>query len=1069
VPWRSLAVVAGGYLAFGLLWILVSDRMAALFAPSREALSQWQTLKGAAFVVVSAAVVGALVWREAARLRASERRWRAIIEQAPVGFWLLDERGGTVRVNGYLAKLLGYAPADMAGRAPAEFVADGDRDLLSQGPAETPSDGTYELALTTRSGTTVPVLFNARVLSGETGERLGAFAFVTDLTVPAGREQALRDIRASLGHQQEFIHALLEGLPGPFFAFDDSGRMLLWNRYLKSALGFADSQVLAMTPADFFTAESLPAVQAGVADTFNRGEGTAEGVVAAPDGSEVPFRLKARRLDWQGRPLAVGLGVDIRSEKAVAASLERSNRALRTLSRANEVLVHAEDEDELLADICGVLVEEGGYHAAWVGLVAEGDPPVLRIGAMAPADGAEAADPPPLRLTAADPAGAPFAEILGRGLAARLDATGRLLGPGPEAEGESAGARQSGVFPLVNAAVHGVLVVCSREADAFGSEEWGLLQELAGELDFGLGALHARAEQARNLAELRRSAAVFEQTAEGILITDASERIVAVNEAFTRITGYSEEEVLGQTPRLLSSGVHGPDFYWSLWRDLLRNGVWQGEIWNRRKDGEVFPQRETISEVRDDDGNLVNFVAVFSDITETRKTEDELAFLTYHDPLTGLSNRSLFRERLTHALEYLGRRERPLAMINLDLQGFGTLNDSLGPDAGDAVLKAAAQRLEAGVRAGDTVCRPGGDEFWVLLEDLGHSEDAGKVVQELLAHLAEPLPMENRTLRLEANAGIALAPADGDTAEGLITNAAAALHRAQGGGGQPIQFFSKELGEQASKRLELEHALKWAIEREELRLWYQPQVDLASGRIVALEALVRWEHPEWGLVSPGEFIPVAEESGLVIPIGEWVLGEAVAQLARWRARGFAVERMAVNVAAVQLNRPGLAEHLAARLKETGLPPGCVELEITEEGFLADLEGSLRALEAIADQGARLAIDDFGTGYSSLAYLKRLPVDTLKIDKTFIDGLPADEHDRSITEAILAVARQMGLEVVAEGVETEVQAQWLDGRGIHLAQGFLWARAQPPEALEASLPRAEGRGQAEAGGSAPGRS
>ena len=582
----------------------------------------------------------------------------------------------------------------------------------------------------------------------------------------------------------------------------------------------------------------------------------------------------------------------------------------------------------------------------------------------------------------------------------------------------------------------------SRQAEWEGQPAWVL-------------SIHDITERKRREQELRQSATVFEHTAEGIIITDPDQRIQAVNGAFTRITGYPEAEVIGRTPRLLNSGMQGPAFYQALWASLAEHGAWEGEIWNRRKNGQVYPEWLTISEVRDELGYLTNYVAVFSDITKARETEEELRFLTYHDPLTRLPNRSLFRERVDHALATQGRHQRHLAVAILDLQGFGALNDSLGPEAGDRVLHQVGERLAAGLREGDTVARPGGDEFWVLLEDLRQSRDAERVVRQLLAALREPVALDGQTIRPEAQVGIALAPDDAGDVDTLLTQSATALHRAQAEGGSAVHFFQPEFGQRAGRRFRLEEALKLALEREELEVWYQPQVDTASEAMVGVEALVRWRHPEWGLVSPGEFIPVAEEAGLILPLGEWVLARAVSQGAEWRSRGVPLGRVGVNVAAAQLQGGDLSGLVATILERTGLAPDCLELEVTEEGFLSDLARARETLAGLKAQGVRLAIDDFGTGYSSLAYLKTLDVDTLKVDKSFIDGLPEDANDASIVQAVQAVAQTLGLVLLAEGVETPAQAAWLRAHGIQQSQGFLYGRPMPAAELEGWLAQGAG--------------
>lgn len=981
----------------------------------------------------------------------SEINWPLLLDNAPVGFWLIDPEKRTLLVNRFLAGLMGYAPEEMVGWTPLDFVDAANRPVFEAQLAQvaTTAHRHYEVALRSREGETIPTSFSATTLRDSQGRLQGSFAFVTDLRAAKEHERALADSRETLLDQQAFVDEVIDRLPGAFYAFDDQGRMLLWNSHLETAWGYSSQAIRGGSFEEFFTPASKPAIQEGIGDAFSQGQGAAEGFVAASDGSKLPYRFQTSRLDGYGRPLAVGLGLNIHYEKAVEASLERSNRVLRTLHQANEALVQAESEDQLLDQLCAILTGEGNYSGAWVGFITNEDPAYLQVQAARAQEGRPAlasGDSFPLDQPAIE--GNPFQTAVREGTPRRL--TGVLLPHNVLPSSPEAGAFQDknlAILPIGSQPVRGLMVVCSWDPDSFSGNEMSLLAELAGDLDYGIGVLRLRNERLQHLAALRRSATVFEHSAEGIIITDPQTQIVAVNDAFTRITGYTESEVLGQTPRMLSSGLQGADFYRTMWVALEQQGVWRGEIWNRRKNGEAYPEWLTISEVRDDSGDLCNYVAVFSDITKARKTEEELTHLTYYDPLTDLPNRALFREHLGHALASIDRSHQILAVINLDLEGFGRINDSLGPQVGDSVLKTAAQRLRQSLREGDTVSRPGGDEIWILLEDLQHGEDSSKVVHQILAELAAPLTVHGRTLRLEAAAGIALAPFDGTSVDEVLNNASTALHRAQACPTRPVQFFSKDMGDKASRRLDLEHALKRALEEEELEAWFQPQVSPATGEVLAAEALVRWHHPDWGLVSPSQFIPIAEDSGLVVPLGEWMLAQAIQQVAKWRAQGLPVQRIGVNVAAAQLQSTNFPQKVADQLQQAGLPPHCLELEITEEGLLADVDPALATLHELAEQGTRLAIDDFGTGYSSLAYLKRLPVDTLKIDKAFIDGLPDDDHDRSIVEAVLAVANQMGLETVPEGVETTEQAAWITQQGIRCAQGFLWSRPQPPGELE----------------------
>lgn len=555
------------------------------------------------------------------------------------------------------------------------------------------------------------------------------------------------------------------------------------------------------------------------------------------------------------------------------------------------------------------------------------------------------------------------------------------------------------------------------------------------------------AEAKRTQEAIQQSAKIYEHTREGIFVADLDERILAVNPAFTRITGYSEAEAGGNTPRMLKSGVQDDDFYRQLWDGLNQTGFWSGEISNRRKNGETYPVWETISEVRDKEGELNHYVAVFSDITQFRSAEEQLHFLTYRDPLTGLGNWTHFRDHLRQALKHRSRSNRHLAVASFDLKRFGALNDSMGHAVGDEALQRVAERLQAALPQTDAIARPASDEFWVLMEDLHGSLEADRWTRRLLEVLQQPLELAGQSFHLEARVGIALAPDDTEDVDILINQASTALHRSQREAQTDIQFFRPEFGEQAEQRLQLAEALQRALEEEQLDLWYQPQIDLTSGTVVGVEALARWSHPELGMISPATFIPLAEETGLISRLGEWALTEAIEQAARWRERGVSIGHIGVNVATAQLTGTELTDQVRNKMAANGVPPQHLQLEVTERGIMADPEVARETLRVLSAQGVGLAIDDFGTGYSSLAYLKDFEFDVLKVDKSFIDGLPEGTNDASIARAIQAMAESLGQVVCAEGVETADQADWLVQNGVEQAQGFLYARPMPAEQLE----------------------
>ncbi|WP_169151261.1 EAL domain-containing protein [Azoarcus sp. TTM-91] len=549
---------------------------------------------------------------------------------------------------------------------------------------------------------------------------------------------------------------------------------------------------------------------------------------------------------------------------------------------------------------------------------------------------------------------------------------------------------------------------------------------------------------ARRIAEerLRQAATVFDNTIEGISITDESGIILSVNPAFSLITGYDEIDVVGRHTRILQSGRHDREYYRAMWKTLKERGQWQGEIWNRRKTGEVYPQWLTIGVVKDDEGRVSNYVAVFSDISQIKDAETQLERLAHYDPLTGLPNRALLGDRLEHALERARRTGSSVAVLLLDLDGFKNVNDSLGHPAGDRLLQVVSERLRAALREEDSVCRFGGDEFAIVLEDISLGEAVSETAEQLIAEMALPVDLDGHLTRVSASIGIAIFPRDGADATSLIKAADTAMYRSKQLGRDTFSFHHDEMALAARRRLEMEHGLRQALEQGSFELWYQPQLDLCSGRVIGVEALLRWRDPARGLVPPLEFIPLAEETGLIVPIGAWVLRQACREARSWLDAGLNPGRVAVNVAAPQIERGGFEQVVARVLEETGLPAAALEVEITESSLLHNADNAKRVIAALRELGVGLAIDDFGTGYSSLAYLKHLAVHRLKIDREFVRDLPGDGSNLAITRAVIALSRSLGFAVVAEGVEVQAQADLLRSEGCDSAQGFLYAKPMP---------------------------
>ncbi|MDC8758495.1 EAL domain-containing protein [Janthinobacterium fluminis] len=547
-------------------------------------------------------------------------------------------------------------------------------------------------------------------------------------------------------------------------------------------------------------------------------------------------------------------------------------------------------------------------------------------------------------------------------------------------------------------------------------------------------------------ARLQLAASVFTHAREGIMITDADGIIIEVNDTFTRITGYSHQEALGQTPRILNSGRQPPDYYAAMWRALIDTGHWDGEAWNRRKNGEVHAEMITISAVRDAAGKTQNYVALFTDITPFKEHQRQLEYIAHYDALTGLPNRVLLADRLQHALAQSQRRSQSLALVYLDLDGFKAVNDHHGHQIGDALLVTLSQRMQAALREGDTIARIGGDEFVAVLVDLDRPQDCEPVLERLLRAAADPVQVEQQALRVSASIGVTLYPRDGADADLLMRHADQAMYLAKQAGKNRYHLFDVEQDQAEKIYRESIARISLGLEQGEFVLHYQPRVNMRSGAVIGAEALVRWQHPQRGLLPPAAFLPVIDEHQVSVELGEWVIGSALAQISAWRAAGLELP-VSVNVGARQLQQNDFGARLAALLAaQPDVPAGYLELEILETSALEDMAQVSEVMHACRAIGVNFALDDFGTGYSSLTYLKRLPVEWLKIDQSFVRDMLEDPEDLAIIEGVAGLAAAFRRQLIAEGVETTAHGELLLLLGCTLAQGFGIAEAMPAAEL-----------------------
>ena len=557
--------------------------------------------------------------------------------------------------------------------------------------------------------------------------------------------------------------------------------------------------------------------------------------------------------------------------------------------------------------------------------------------------------------------------------------------------------------------------------------------------------------------KLMLAAAVFEQAREGIMITDPRGVVLSVNQAFSDITGYDASELQGQYPAMLTTALDNPMLHREMRRHLLRNGHWQGELCSLRKNGRAYTALVSLTRHTDARGRTLHLIGIVNDITRTREAEQEMLRHAHYDSLTGLPNRLLLVEHAVSALAMARRNQEPMALLFMDLNRFRDINDNFSHTAGDAVLAEMAQRLRHGLRDADTIARLGGDEFAVLLPSTD-AEGAARVAGKLLDQMGTPFSVMGHELSLTMSIGIAMFPTDGGDVDALVRSADTAMYRAKQEGPGHFCFFAEGMQQRSVRQLQLESALRRAVEREELLLHYQPQLAVDTGEVCGVEALVRWRHPELGMVSPGEFIPLAESSGQILAIGEWVMRTAVHQVKAWEAAGLPPVVMAVNLSAVQFRDPTLPERVKAILDQADLPPKYLELELTESVATGNPAAAMAMMERLHALGVRLSIDDFGTGYSSLNYLKRFPIHTLKIDQSFVRDIGNDDDDRAIVQAIIQMARALHLSTVAEGVENDEQARFLRANGCDTVQGYRYCRPVDADAalawMMARMPSAQ---------------
>jgi diguanylate cyclase (GGDEF)-like protein/PAS domain S-box-containing protein len=544
--------------------------------------------------------------------------------------------------------------------------------------------------------------------------------------------------------------------------------------------------------------------------------------------------------------------------------------------------------------------------------------------------------------------------------------------------------------------------------------------------------------------ELQLLEEIFQNSLQGITITDSSGAILRTNPAFESITGYSSEEVVGKNPRILKSSLHEDEFYRDMWRSIENDGRWSGEIWNRRKSGEAYPEWLNIVAIKDSEGNTTHYAGIFHDLTEIKEKEEKIHYHASHDALTDLPNRFLFSETLRKEVEQAKRKEHAVGVMHIDLDNFKRINDCLGHHAGDQVLREIGGRLQRRLRQGDVLGKLSGDDFVILVGEIEHDKHITNVAKRVLGSFKKPLTVNGQELYITASIGISIYPDDGLDAEQLMKNAETATYRAKELGKNGFSFFTAEMNRRIGERLSLEGRLRQALRNDEFEVFLQPRFRSGSMEINCMEALARWREKDGKIISPGDFIPLAEEIGLILPLGEKILRKACARTAELIEQGYGDLTVSVNLSPKQFMQENLVSTVAEVLEETGLPASNLELEITETSVMTDIETAKRKLFDLTELGVSLAVDDFGTGYSSLYYLKHFPINVLKIDRSFIRDIATDPNDAAIVKTIIGLAKNFKLHVVAEGVETEFQLEFLKENGCEEFQGYLLGKPMSVE-------------------------
>jgi diguanylate cyclase (GGDEF)-like protein/PAS domain S-box-containing protein len=994
--------------------------------------------------------------RDISALKRSAKEIEDLYAHAPCGYHSLDSEGVFVRMNDTELGWLGYTRDEVIGKLRfQDIVTPAGAERFEKGFASFKKQGCIENAeydLVRKDGAIIHVLVNANAIYDDAGRFVMSRGSVLNITE---RKLARHKLHQSEEKYRKLMHSAKDAI---FVADAETGMLIDANPSAEQLIGYPLKDFVGKHQSMLHP----PAEAERYADLFRRHIASGGGLVTEPtyvqhrNGRKILVEISSALCEFGGKRIVQGIFRDMSRRTQNEMRIRLLNKMYLVMSRASQASHACKGETELFEQICRIAVEAGGVKMAWIGKADETDAqirPVASYGA-----GTGYLDRLTISLHPDHPHGngpTAIAYREGRAVTVQDFSSDPLTAPFCKLA-KPYGWGASATYPVLrHGKAYAVITLYYAEKNPFSAESIGVMNEMAENIVRGLDRLDLEAEKQQAEESMRLAMTIYESSSEGIMVTDEHNNIIDANPAFTAISGYTLEEVRGKNPRIFKSGKHDKAFYQQMWQSIHEHGHWQGEIWDRRKDGSLHAKWLNINAIRNADGSIYRHVAEFLDITET-KFKDELIWNQANlDTLTNLPNRRLLTDRIQQAMATGARSGRHGALIALDLDHFKRLNDTKGHSVGDALLIEVAQRLKASVREGDSIARMGGDEFIIVLIGLSHDQSkaaaqAEQIAAKIRSQLSEPYALGDFEYYTTPSIGIALFRGHAESQDTLLAHVDTAMYQAKARGRNAICFFDASMQEELENRTRLEHALRLALADQQLVLHYQLQVD-NHGRAIGVEALIRWQHPELGIIPPAQFIPLAEESGLILPIGQWVLDAACAQLADWQSdphlRSLSI---AINASARQFRESTFVDQVRDAVERYAIRPELLKLELTESLVLENFDDARNKIHELKELGIMLSLDDFGTGYSSLSYLSRMRFDQLKIDQSFVRNMVSDIHDAAIVQTIISMADNLGIDVIAEGVETDEQLAFLKRHGCKAYQGYLFAAAAPGEALERDL-------------------